>query len=103
MRDPYFCTECRCHHDRDISQPVWFDIAGNCLCAADWYQMHSDEDYDSIIETAWVQFVIEEDLPNHNYIKAFHRCGHMTLSVSGIVLKWCQDCRERRSYERYDY
>jgi len=103
VRDPYYCTECHCNHDKHVTKSVYLDIAGYCISAGDWYLMHSDEDYDSIIETAWVQFVMEESLPDHYYINVFHRCGHMTLSVTGIVLEWCQDCRERRSNERYDY
>ncbi len=104
MRDPYYCTQCRCLHDKSSLAPlVYFDAWGDCLSADNWLQMHDEEDYDSIIGTGWVQSVIEEDLPSHNYIKTIHRCGHMTLSVSGIVLEWCHDCRERRSYERYDY
>ncbi len=105
MRDPYYCHQCRCVHDKsNLAQLVYFDAFGGCLSADDWLQMHEDEKDRS--EPAWEEFArnmifYQETFPMLN--KVFHNCGHMTLQHSKQPLRWCRDCRERRDNERYDY
>ena len=55
--DPYYCTECHCNHDKHVSSPVYFDIAGNCLAAGKWY-LDNDEESSQIYahEIAWKMF-----------------------------------------------
>ena len=100
--DPYYCKECHCYHDRHVTKPVYFDIAGNCLAAEKWYLDISEETMQIYMhDTAWeifAEFVLE-DPPMFNTV---HGCGCTTITHDNLKLEWCYECLQRREQERYD-